>query len=110
MATQGEPPRCLGDPVPHLPIPHPVRRAVLAHAGATVDHPVGTCESCGEREFLELHHRTYENAGHEDEDDLAALCRDCSRQEHLDSSGDFWTDPEEKADHWPYYYSEMEKG
>lgn len=35
------------------------------------------CQKCGEREGLEVHHKTYERLGNEANDDLIVLCKSC---------------------------------
>ena len=94
------------------------------------------CEDCGNPdEPLELHHLRYVTApgfrglddpggesiyGHEADEDLVLLCRDCHHNRHLDCNGraaprrqrrrdDFWVDPEEMADAWFGYYHAMDK-
>jgi 5-methylcytosine-specific restriction endonuclease McrA len=37
----------------------------------------GYCERCQEQTATQVHHLTYERLGHEDLDDLQALCDDC---------------------------------
>ena len=84
-----------------------VRRFVLARASRC-------CGDCGERVRLEIHHLRYQPEdptgtvadGWETPDDLAALCRDCHHNRHIDPNGDFWRDPEEMADAWFGYFWE----
>ena len=95
-------------------IPPAVRAAVKTRAK-------GHCEECGSRQPLELHHRTYRRSihdpadeddtifGYETPEDLDALCRDCHHRRHVDLNGDFWADPEERADHWWYFNEQMER-
>jgi hypothetical protein len=47
-----------------------------------------------------MHHRHYNTVGCEEPEDLAALCRKCHRNRHVDLNGDWWNDPEERPDHW----------
>ena len=35
------------------------------------------CENCGEKGYLEVHHKTYKNLGNEDTNDLIVLCKGC---------------------------------
>jgi hypothetical protein len=35
------------------------------------------CQVCFSTEYLNVHHRTYERRGNEDDSDLITLCRDC---------------------------------
>src|SRR5262245_48506742 len=93
------------------PVPEATRRAVLERCG-------GCCEDCDERCALEMHHLRYEVwnykepeiiFGRETPDDLAALCRYCHQQRHIDLNGDWWNDPEEMAAHWAGYWWEMGK-
>lgn len=51
------------------------RRAALARAGHR-------CERCAADSWLNVHHRTYENLGAEEEEDLEVLCRSCHEKEH----------------------------
>lgn len=43
------------------------------------DHPL--CQRC-ENKTQDVHHRTYQRIGHEKNDDLIALCRDCHDLTH----------------------------
>lgn len=40
------------------------------------------CWLCRGKQHIELHHRTYERMGHELDEDLVALCRDCHAALH----------------------------
>ena len=40
------------------------------------------CERCRSAEHLEVHHLTYERLGHERDEDLEVLCRDCHAVHH----------------------------
>lgn len=40
------------------------------------------CVDCGETEYLNVHHETYENRGLESLDDLVTLCDECHRKRH----------------------------
>jgi len=40
------------------------------------------CQICNSSEFLNVHHRTYENKGDENYEDLVVLCNDCHRLYH----------------------------
>ena len=80
-------------------IPRKVRWAVLCRAKIS-------CENCGEKLPLEMHHTTYKRIlngeelpifGNEEPGDLLALCRQCHHQAHRDILGEFWADPEEMA-------------
>lgn len=83
------------------PIPADTRKAVLKRAN-------GCCERCGDPAVLfsklELHHLHYETEGQETPNDLISCCRTCHRNEHTDSNGNFWVDPEEMACHWATYW------
>lgn len=37
--------------------------------------PYASCKICGKRKFLNIHHLTYKNRGHENIEDLVILCR-----------------------------------
>lgn len=41
-----------------------------------------TCQKCGDTEFLEVHHLTYDNLGDEPIEDLICLCRACHQAIH----------------------------
>ena len=41
-----------------------------------------TCQKCGDTEFLEVHHLTYDNLGDEPMEDLVCLCRACHQKVH----------------------------
>lgn len=43
----------------------------------------GWCENCGTRPATEVHHKTYARLGRERPDDLAPLCAECHRAEHV---------------------------
>jgi len=83
------------------PIPENVRRRVFARCRRR-------CEDCGRPYRLELHHLRYHTddwrresiLGKETPNDLAALCRWCHHQRHIDPNGEFWADPQEMAEHW----------
>ena len=91
-----------------MSIPSDVRAAVLRRAE-------GGCEDCRVDYPLELHHLRYFTDlgepidGIEEEDDLAALCRECHHDRHIDPNGVFWRDPEEMEDAWFGFHWEMEK-
>lgn len=40
------------------------------------------CEECSLPWGLQVHHKTYENLGHETLDDLICLCNDCHKKTH----------------------------
>jgi len=40
------------------------------------------CERCKRRTGLELHHLHYDSIGHEELEDIEALCTDCHKEEH----------------------------
>jgi 5-methylcytosine-specific restriction endonuclease McrA len=84
------------------PIPEATRKSVLERAK-------GRCEDCGVLCDLELHHLHYDTVGQETPGDLAALCRECHEERHIDYNGDFWDDPKEMADYWWYFHEEMSK-
>jgi hypothetical protein len=66
------------------------------------------CEDCGIHCHPELHHLRYWTDddepihGLETTGDLAALCRECHLERHLDPNGNFWRDPQELAECWGY--------
>lgn len=95
--------RYAGRPKPM--IPQATRKAVEKRAN-------GFCERCGDLpKFgckLELHHLHYDTEGHETEHDLIACCRDCHRAEHVDAAGEFWVDPQERANFWATYDTEAD--
>lgn len=41
-----------------------------------------SCQSCGSKENLQVHHKTYRNIGNELPEDLLLLCNSCHRKEH----------------------------
>lgn len=41
-----------------------------------------TCQRCGSRYNLQVHHRTYKRRGFEAMEDLETLCKQCHRKEH----------------------------
>jgi 5-methylcytosine-specific restriction endonuclease McrA len=41
-----------------------------------------SCEACGQRIALQVHHLTYERLGSERDDDLLAVCENCHRMFH----------------------------
>lgn len=45
-----------------------------------------TCQRCGSRRRLEVHHRTYERLGHELDRDLEVVCFSCHNEHHLQES------------------------
>jgi 5-methylcytosine-specific restriction endonuclease McrA len=91
-------------------IPPEVRSTVLGRAD-------GVCEDCQEFRKLELHHLRYWTndpwresiRGRETPDDLAALCRECHHERHLDPSGQFWMDPEEADALWETWHASMDQ-
>ena len=42
------------------------------------------CQVCRAESRLDVHHNTYERLGHEGDDDLIVLCRDCHKLFHND--------------------------
>jgi len=86
--------RYAGRPKPPIP---------LATITAVKKRAAGVCESCGERKPLELHHLHYETEGREQPEDLAAYCRTCHRDAHVDDAGEFWVDPAERENFWATY-------
>ena len=61
----------------YLRSPHwqTMRRKVLRRAGYE-------CERCRRKAPLDVHHLTYARRGHEDMNDLQALCRQCHKEAH----------------------------
>jgi hypothetical protein len=61
----------------YLRSPHwiKVRDAALKRAGHR-------CQTCNSDQNLDVHHRTYENLGHEFPMDLTVLCRSCHERIH----------------------------
>jgi len=43
----------------------------------------GLCQLCNKDQFVNVHHRTYENLGHEDIKDVIVLCLDCHSKFHV---------------------------
>ncbi len=64
-----------------------VRRAALSRAGYK-------CEICGTTGRLEVHHKTYENLGHETLDDVIVTCPRChekaDRDRRIETSDRRW--------------------
>lgn len=52
-----------------------IRRQVLDNAG-------GICIYCRTRPAVQVHHETYERVGHENNEDLSAVCVECHQQLH----------------------------
>lgn len=52
-----------------------VRELALEQAGHT-------CDLCGQRHQLEVHHRTYARLGFERQSDVIVLCHECHRDHH----------------------------
>lgn len=52
-----------------------LRAAHLARYGSD-------CKACGKSEKIHLHHKTYDNLGHERPNELVALCESCHRGVH----------------------------
>jgi len=74
-----------------------VRKATLAAAN-------NRCQWCGSRVALHIHHKTYDNIGHEHDDDLLVVCRECHDKIHW---GPFYVDALEfKEDHENDFVSE----
>jgi hypothetical protein len=46
------------------------------------------CERCGAKRGIEVHHKTYERLGCEQDQDLEALCPDCHREHHIQNPAD----------------------
>lgn len=42
----------------------------------------GRCCACGDTNRLNVHHKTYENIGHETLEDFCLLCRECHKAAH----------------------------
>jgi 5-methylcytosine-specific restriction endonuclease McrA len=58
------------------------------------------CEICGERDSLEVHHKTYAHLGNEDTNELIVLCRGCHWiAEQIRRNPNFKL-PEPKPDPW----------
>ena len=55
-------------------------RHVRLHA---LDRARYRCQLCNSPKRLEVHHRTYENLGCEEPEDLTALCHKCHKHFHL---------------------------
>ena len=53
-----------------------VTRALAVHRANRM------CQVCGERYYLEVHHKTYKRLGNEEPDDLIVLCRSCHAKVH----------------------------
>lgn len=45
------------------------------------------CQKCGEKGFLQVHHKNYNSVGNENMDDVTVLCYKCHKEEH-DGSND----------------------
>lgn len=43
-----------------------------------------TCENCGSKHHLQVHHLSYDNLHNERLTDLKVLCRDCHKHYHID--------------------------
>lgn len=41
------------------------------------------CQRCGHQYKLHVHHKTYENLGNEQPEDLVVLCKSCHEEEHF---------------------------
>ena len=56
------------------------------------------CQLCNDGEKLDVHHRTYERLGHEEDEDLTVLCSTCHERFHFDPEQpqhpDYVTPPE----------------
>jgi 5-methylcytosine-specific restriction endonuclease McrA len=61
-----------------------IRQAALERDGRR-------CACCGSKKRLEVHHLTYERAGHELLEDLVTLCQRCHATQHK------WMDRERRA-------------
>jgi hypothetical protein len=48
-----------------------------------------SCQWCGSRVAPQVHHKTYENMGHERDDDLLVVCHECHDKIHW---GPFYVD------------------
>lgn len=44
------------------------------------------CRACGKRYYLNLHHLTYKNLGHEKDEDFAVLCQYCHHYIHANKT------------------------
>lgn len=51
------------------------RKRALCNAGFS-------CQECGNRGSLQVHHLSYKNLGNEQDYDLKVLCRSCHREVH----------------------------
>jgi 5-methylcytosine-specific restriction endonuclease McrA len=59
------------------------------------------CERCGTFGCrLDLHHKTYRNFGHERDEDLEVLCRECHELEHARRSRSGILSAMASAQHW----------
>src|SRR5688500_3895115 len=85
------PPRIMdyNDYIQNSPAGDAKRRLVLDRAN-------GTCEGCGERSMLAVHHLHYETLGDEGLDDLQALCEDC----HADADAEREDEASERREEW----------
>src|SRR5687768_12923038 len=43
-----------------------------------------TCQQCGGKRDLQVHHRSYERLGREWDQDLEVVCDDCHREVHIE--------------------------
>jgi len=48
-----------------------------------LDRAKHRCQLCNSSKRLDVHHRTYENLGHEEPEDLIVLCRKCHEHFHI---------------------------
>ena len=79
------------------------------------------CLDCGERVPLELHHLSYQFGpyplvadgiicwGLETLADVVGLCRECHLQRHVDCTGEFWADPDEREAYWFTFHEGLER-
>ncbi len=49
------------------------------------------CEVCSDRDYLEVHHKTYERLGNETHDDLIVLCGSCHAKVHDKPARTAWS-------------------
>ena len=60
-------------------------RALAIHRASAM------CEVCSDRDYLEVHHKTYERLGNETHDDLIVLCGSCHAKVHDKPARTAWS-------------------
>ena len=45
-----------------------------------------TCQKCGSKKNLQVHHLNYKSLGNERKEDVTVLCKKCHEEEHNDRS------------------------